>query len=196
MFLLLQEFVDVSATSTGMPPPRHHNHQIHLLPSSPPVEVRPYRYPQLVKDDLERQCCNMLQQRIIHPSSSTFSSHVHPVKNHDSSWRFYVDYRVLNACIVCDMFPIPVVDELLDELCGARYFTKLDLRGSYHQVRMHEADIAKTMFCTHHGHFEFLVMSFGLTNAPATFLMNDVLHDFIRQFVLIFFYDILIFSDS
>jgi hypothetical protein len=151
-----------------------------------------------VKDELERQCQDMLMQGIICPSTSAYSSSVLLVKMQDGLWCFCVDYRALNGKMVRDMFPIPVVDELLDELHGAHFFSKLNLRSEYHQVLMEPTDMEKTVFRTHHDHFKFLVMPFGITNAPTTFqaLMNDILRDFIWVFVLVFFDDILIFSDS
>jgi hypothetical protein len=126
----------------------------------------------------------MLHQCIIRPGMSPFSASVLLVCKKDKTWRFYVDYHELNVKMVKDNFPIPIVNEFLDELKGARFFTKQCLHSGYHQVLMQQEDITKMVFRMHHGHFEFLVMSFGLTNTPSTF---QVLHAYHRRFMLVFF---------
>ncbi|CAJ2665277.1 unnamed protein product [Trifolium pratense] len=193
---VLQPYIHIFNQPQGLPPNRPHDHHIHLTPAAPPVNIKPYRYPHYQKEAMTTIILDMLKEGLIQPSNSPYSSLVLLVKKKDGSWRFCVDYRALNTITIKDRFPIPTIDELIDELHGSVVFSKIDLRSGYHHIRLALEDTHKTGFRTLGGHYEFLVMPFELTNAPSTFqaAMNDLLRPFLCKFALVFFDDILFYA--
>ena len=186
---LLHKFHNLFHPPTCLPPHRFINHRIHLLPNTKTSECSALSLSSLPKNRDGEVNSRNVEQGVIKPSHNPFSSPVLLVKKKDSTYYFCVDYRALNVVTIKDKFPIPTIDELLDELDGATIFSKLDLRAGYHQIRVHDRDTYKTTFRTHEGHCEFLMMPFGLTNAPSIFqaTMNQIFAAFLRKFVIVFF---------
>lgn len=158
----------------------------------------PYRVSYGQKNEIEKIVKGLLDSGEIQPSKSPFASPVLLVKKKDTTWRMCVDYRYLNSLTIKHNYPIPIIEELLDELGGNNFFSKIDLRSGYFQILVAPEHRYLISFRTHNGHYEFLVMSFGLCNAPATFqsLMNQIFKDQLRKTVLVFFDDILVFSKT
>lgn len=148
---LITQFQDIFAKPQGIPPRRHINHTIPLISGVQPFRLKPYRYNPIQKDEIEKKVHELLQNGLIRESTSPFASPVLLVKKMTGDWHLCVDYRRLNDLTVKNKFPLPMIDGILDELSGAKWFTSLDMTGGYHQILMEENDQYKTAFQTHQG---------------------------------------------
>jgi hypothetical protein len=182
----------------GMPLDRDIEFVIELQPGTAPISKRPYRIPPNELAELKIQLQDLLDKGFIRPSASPWGCPALFVKKKDNSLRLCVDYRPLNAVTIKNKYPLSRIDILFDQLAGARVFSKIDLRSGYHQIKIRSSDILKTAFSTRYGLYEYLVMSFGLTNAPAYFmyLMNSVFMQELDKFIVVFIDDILIYSKN
>nr|GEV92487.1 reverse transcriptase [Tanacetum cinerariifolium] len=171
---------------------------IELIPGAQPISKAPYRMAPVELKKLKDQLQELLERGFIRPSVSPWGAPVLFVKKNDGSMRLCIDYREMNRITVRNRYPLPRIDDLFDQLQGAKFFSKINLRSSYHQLHVMEQDVSKTAFHTCYGHYEFLVMPFGLTNAPAIFidLMNRVFHEYLDKFFVVFIDDILVYSKT
>jgi hypothetical protein len=195
----VSEFPDVFPKElSGMPPERKVEFAIELIPGTAPISKRAYRVsgPELV--ELKKQIDELLEKGYIRPSTSPWAAPVLFVEKKVGTKRMCIDYRALNEVTDKNKYPLPRIEDLFDQLRGASVFSKIDLRLGYHQLRIRPSDIPKTTFITKYGLYEFMVMSFGLTNAPAYFmyLMNSVFMDCLDKFVVVFIDDILVYSQN
>ncbi|KAL0540386.1 hypothetical protein IC582_024623 [Cucumis melo] len=196
---VVREYPDVFPDELPvLPPPREVDFAIKLELGTAPISRAPYRMAPAELKELKVQLQELLDKGFIRPSVSPWGAPVLFVKKKDGSMRLCIDYRELNKVTVKNCYPLPRIDDLFDQLQGATVFSKIDMRSGYHQLRIRDGDIPKTAFRSRYGHYEFVVMSFGLTNAPAVFmdLMNRVFKDFLDSFVIVFIDDILIYSKT
>jgi hypothetical protein len=196
---VVSEYPDVfPEVLPGMPPDRDVEFVIDLLPGTAPISKRPYRMSSTQLIELKKQIKELLEKGFICPSSSSWGAPVIFVEKKDGTQRMCVDYRLLHEVTIKNKYPLPRIEDLFDQLRGAKVFSKIDLRSSYHQMKIRWSNIPKTAFTTRYGLYEYTVMSFGLTNAPAyfMFLMNKVFMEYLDKFVVVFIDDILIYSKT
>ncbi|KAA0054800.1 reverse transcriptase [Cucumis melo var. makuwa] len=196
---VVREYPDVFPDELpGLLPPREVDFAIELEPGTAPISRAPYRMAPAELKELKVQLQELLDKGFIRPSVSPWGAPVLFMKKKDGSMGLCIDYRELNKVTVKNRYPLPRIDDLFDQLQGATVFSKIDLRSDYHQLRIRDGDIPKTAFRSRYGHYEFVVMSFGLTNAPTVFmdLMNRVFKDFLDSFVIVLIDDILIYSKT
>jgi hypothetical protein len=193
------EYLDVFLDELlGMLPDRDVEFVIELQPGTAPISKQPYCMPPKELAELKNQLQELLDKGYIRPSSSPWDCPALFVEKKDGSLRLWVDYRPLNAVTIKNKYPLPRIDVLFDQLARAKVFSKIDLHSGYHQIKIRSCDVPKTAFSTHYGLYEFLVMSFGLTNGPAYFmyLMNSVFMTELDKFIVVFTNDILIYSKN
>ncbi|XP_017423559.1 uncharacterized protein LOC108332764 [Vigna angularis] len=197
--LVIEEFPEVFPEEIpGLPPIREVEFTIDLVSTAAPISVQPYRMSPAELVELKEKIKDLMDKQFIRPSVSPWGAPVLLVKKKDDSSRFCIDYRQLNKLTIKNKYPLPRIDYLLDQLNGAIVFSKIDLRSGYHQIRVKEEDIQKTAFRSRYGHYEYVVMPFGVTNAPAIFMdyMNRIFRPYLDKFVVVFIDDILIYSKS
>ena len=196
---IVKEFPDVFPDDIlGLPPDRAIEFVIELIPETEPISIPPYRMAPAELKELKAQLEELLSKGFIRPSTSPWGAPFLFVKKKDGNLRLCIDYRQFNRATIRNQYPLPRIDELFDQLHGSRVYSKIDLRSGYHQLSVRENDVSKTAFRTRYGHYEFLVMPFGFTNAPAAFmdLMNRVFSPYLDKFVIVFIDDILVYSGS
>nr|GEU37690.1 putative reverse transcriptase domain-containing protein [Tanacetum cinerariifolium] len=194
---VVKEFPEVFPEDLpGLPPVHQVKFQIDLIPGATPVARSPYRLAHSKMQELSDQLQELADQGFIRPSSSPWGAHVLFVKKKDGSFKMCIDYRELNKLTVKNRYPLPKIDDLFDQLQGLSIYSKIDLRSSYHQLRVKDKDIPQTAFRIRYEHYEFQVITFGLINAPAVFmdLINRVCKPYLDKFMIVFIDDILIYS--
>jgi hypothetical protein len=192
---VVQEYLDVFLEELSSMPPDHDiEFIIELLPETPPISKRPYRMPVNELVELKKQIAELQSKGFIYPSSSPWGAPMLFIEKKDETQWMCVDYRTLNEVTIKNKYHLIRIEDLFDQMKGASVFSKIDLRSGYHQLKIRESDIPKTTFCTRYGLYEYIVMSFGLTNVHAYFmyLMNKVFMEYLEKFVVVLIDDILI----